>query len=639
MASTYGKTPQFSGLNYGQTASAYEAPKESSTVDYLPDWLDWTLVGLEIAANFIPGVGQAISAGLGAIQASITTAEITQNGQLGKSWWQLGLAWGGTLVGGYGAMKQIAKNTASGLAKLETKALDMSLKAQTDLQIEMIEESIRVSLEKANQASFFSKARVFEKGVKQGVKDTLKATRPTDELIAEFANESGLVLSESMYEGIKLDWQIANRSLGGLSLGTRVADDIGQIIDRSTRKDLVDGLSKTTGKLLDEFLEILQRLSSRAVGLSTSRKLLMIRRFIRSLTIAQQAELRGAMWKILSDSTLTLNKSMRVLTGTPKNFWKMVNSSSFYQHEVQWFQNINASDLGRYIAEKGFQRINKWFDKTKMGKWLIGLSKRVPKLLRVEGKLEKAFVQSGGKIINSRYLLGYKILTTVGTGHLAVHEVMVKFRPHATNKKKPIIIKATTLDLEELSTQGSSYWFRVGAAKGWFSSRGGKGGEGEITHEIGMILSFLPVQALRSFGSIISNIKAFEHTLRKGVGAYPWEVFRNTVNTALNRTGRFGAKKVIGRFARSPLAGRIAQQTITMGLNASGGGFTNKSFGFEWKKPKSMLHLLQVGAKTRTLSELKKRVYKKTGLRPAAQGAKRKLGAVSRVGKGLYSGW
>ena len=90
--------------------------------------------------------------------------------------------------------------------------------------------------------------------------------------------------------------------------------------------------------------------------------------------------------------------------------------------------------------------------------------------------------------------------------------------------------------------------------KGWFISRGGKKMGNTIENGLATILTFLPIQAIRTLGSMLSNIKAFGHNFATngfvgGLGKYGEEVAKNFKNTAINRAGRLLARGVVANVA------------------------------------------------------------------------------------------
>lgn len=628
MAITYGNLSKIPKLSPGAVGSAYVAPKHKGSEELIPSWATWLLTGLEIAALFIPGVGEAVSAGLATVQAGIGTAEMAQNGKIDPL--NMAMLWGGVAISGGAAIRGIYKDVK--VFENVTSRLGKKLETATDLkEIGLIRSGIqktemaKSTLEKFGNTysklpSGFGGNTAYLKGFVKGV-----------------AKGGGLQIQESMSK------LVITSLRKGASAAAEAAEQTRQI-----RKEI----KVILGKDLFEELIILSKTFGR---ISLSRSSVLLRRFLSKLSKAQLEELKmlsGGFARILSPI-----KSLKKITGLPQNTWRMMKSSKFYQNEVQWIQNINASDFGRFLAEKGYgimrhgfitkgnKVIIKGLDNSKTIKLMRKFVRNmIPTALLKEGKFEKAFVESGGTLLNSEYLLGYKILNSAGIGHFQTHEVLVKFHKgattantaHLSHGKDDIIITATTQDLESLVAEGSSYWFRVGAAKGWFTARGGKSVENSVSGMTSKILSFLPVQFIRSFGSMVSNFKAFSDMWFKGGGgSSQWtkEFVSNIKNTGYNRLGRIATAGVLGNVGGKWL-GRSSQQVVTAGINSltKGQNFKHTLIG----SGKSMWKNTIIGK--RLMSDAKRTVFKGTGKRSSRLTGTRKI-QISKSAIGWYKGW
>ena len=139
------------------------------------------------------------------------------------------------------------------------------------------------------------------------------------------------------------------------------------------------------------------------------------------------------------------------------------------------------------------------------------------------GYLRKQFIKTGGVVIPSTYLLGYKILDKNETanssligGQLVKRMCMMSFNPITTNSqtgknrggKPPHIFWATDDELQELNERGSEYWWEdANRRKGWWVNRGGRKAKTFASKHFqgSYFLNFIPINALRRSLSLVSN--------------------------------------------------------------------------------------------------------------------------------------
>lgn len=615
-------------LGYGSPIKLPELSKQEVTRIYfetprsLSFWErfgGWILTALEVGSMFIPVVGETISAGIATTQAGLATKQMVDEGKVNAG--QLAMLWGASAVSLGVAGKGIVKGFQTG-SELSKAGLSIVRAPKEGTSLSNLDELL------ANVKDFTPGKFVTPKQLSR-YKDLLSSGRGIGYFRDSFGNMIKSYGSEQ-YSGLYKE------VLGIGTKGGIVASEI---------TDAVYDAQRSVQRVLSEaeYIEF-EILISNAGKWSTTKFRWRLGKFIKKLSVGKQTALKTFSKELLNSNSI---KKLFLTAGRQEtNVLKMANSSKIYQNEVQWIQNINGSDMGRFIAEKGYHKIKNKIDdfieKSGIYKWF----KKVTKGLKTEAEAEELFIKTGGVRLQSKYLWGYKILQSTGTGHWQTHEVLIKFNKLSTSSrtgknkggKKDIIIRATTQDLERLVAEGSSYWFAHGAAKGWFMSKGGRAIDNSISNGISTVLSFLPIQFIRSFGSMISNIKDVSRSFasRGFLGFfknYGEEVAKNFKNTGINRVGRLLARSVVGKVG-GRWAGRATQQVITAGSNALFKDANFKAALFGTKKSQFANSLIG----KRFTSDLKYGVFSSTGKRATALTAGRKL-QISKSAAGWGSGW
>lgn len=255
---------------------------------------------------------------------------------------------------------------------------------------------------------------------------------------------------------------------------------------------------------------------------------------------------------------------------------KFVGSHQFNDSVVQRVQLINPSDAGRAWVEF----TSRWLRKAVRGKLPKQGTKAYENLQKgkhVVGKIEKAFVKSGGTLIPpNRYLLGFKKVPIEHPGKYQSYLLYFNQKhtgakdPKAKNHggKKHVIISATKKQIVMLQTEGVYYYWKVGKHEGWYTNRGGrrKGGKygflNEIPNEMALFIGFMPVSALRNILSIESNIVETGSDIVTGTYAsqYLKKFMGSSGKTAVTRLSRLMFRDVIGmrmeRWAYNPATGK-----------------------------------------------------------------------------------
>lgn len=622
MALTYGSKGQLPGLSPREIA--YEAGKTWRPKEEGLTWKDWSLIALEtIGAGlmFAPlglVAGTAVYGGLAASELTLESYDPKTGEWTAPSAKNIGLTVGAVLAPagmhmGFKGISALSKgidnlrywNFARGK---NAEAMDI-LKTAANLPAAEINANARfyeklLNYQKGYSEATFNPFRPNRKIVTSTI-STLEAERlATMSAQREFwanrinVNTSpnnmftrlhNIALESSAQEIRQLTVELthlreivaSNSRFGGIG-------SIREIKKEQRRRNATELIEDVRQVLGDRYVGLFDTLLKDLRYASGAEIRFQLRRFFKSLDPAVANRVRSMMENVFDNRV----RAMRIMASDSpsrvRNLWKRINSAKFYNNEVQMIQNINGADAGRWLAETGYhkikERISRWIER-KQFKWLGKLFKAY----QTEEQLQNEFLRAGGVSLNSRYLYGYRILFTTGVGKFATHTCIMKFRKAATksmsgknvNGKQDVIFKATNHDLKMLVKEGSAYWFRVGAAKGWFMSRGGRPAENTILGKASTVLSFIPIQAIRSLGSIISNVKAviknFSQGFNEGMNSYLDELQHAFKGTALNRAGRMLATTIIGGsiakmgFRRAGWwVGRVLQQTSSATISAYG---------------------------------------------------------------------
>ncbi len=332
------------------------------------------------------------------------------------------------------------------------------------------------------------------------------------------------------------------------------------------------------------------------------------------------------------------------------NIVKRIGSRGFNDRIVQRVQLIDPNDAGRALIERAYQGIKKWIDKKwhKFKKWLR-------KTFKMEQRIEDALSKQGWTVLNSRYLQALKPMYKIHESKIPgkdTYEVQVRFNKTNTmsskgknkNGKKPIIVKMTSLDMEKLVTQGSSYWFEVGHKKGWWVTKGGRAMNGSfqtITNKLSLFLGFIPISALRNLISITSNlvenVASWAHS--KGAGGFVANWFEKAghsfTNSLTSRAGRLVggvlAKKALGEIpgigkVAHRYFGSISQKFVSAGIHTVRDGNSFKS------------EMRNIGKTTASSFSRRNRKHGATGVRAQAHGIERNFKISRSVGSAVSVG-
>ncbi len=292
---------------------------------------------------------------------------------------------------------------------------------------------------------------------------------------------------------------------------------------------------------------------------------------------------------------------------------------------LQWVQNIfDGNDLGRFLVEKPYSMIKEEIDKVFKG---------LKPVIKNAEKVEDAWEKTGGVLVDSQVILGYKVIQE-SKNPLGHNLIMIKFYPEPTKGKKPVFVRATATQLEQLATKGMRYY-----QKTWAVSKGGRRGNTflnippQLRFMMNSTTSFLPVGALRWFESLSSNIVGsfLQHSAKDGysfkwtgIGSseYTDKIGKTVGHTFANRVSRMFTRVIAGGYAKyrigskSPIAKFIGSE-----LQRFSGAGVNTAFDISGMTGRSRL----------TAGQIATRNFRTAGL----QGVK---GATSYTNRRLASG-
>lgn len=242
---------------------------------------------------------------------------------------------------------------------------------------------------------------------------------------------------------------------------------------------------------------------------------------------------------------------------TARRWIKFAGSSRFNKRVVQIAQLVDPNDMGRAIPEMAYQftkdKILRKYERNTVEKAIV----KAEKMISRSAKVEEAFVKSGGELLASRYIIGFKVLPG---GYPGRRLVLVKFNKAATatksgrneGGKQDILVSMSDEQIIRFREEGTSYWFAVGQKYGWFVSRGGKRvagrSAGVLSNHLSLFLGFVPIPALRNVLSITSNWVENIADMSRGTYTKDWikKFERAIVRTTINRSVRLTTRVVIG---------------------------------------------------------------------------------------------
>lgn len=304
-------------------------------------------------------------------------------------------------------------------------------------------------------------------------------------------------------------------------------------------------------------------------GLPKEQQNSLVMAFVREELGAEKANAFLKQMRKLYDDPKKAQRAAKLEIRNQSAFKKTMHytgTSEFNDKVVQRVQAIfDPSDFGRKWIEDSYRVLKRKFRKA---------FSRAGKVLDKLEDMERAYVQTGGHLVNGTEIIGYKVLRTVG--HRSY--IMINFNPAkwdmggtgAKNMiwkgrytknfggKKPVFVWARPDELAMLVSNGMEYYLDK-----WAYSRGGlvvgTGLFSNIFRGLDItVLPFVNTGMLRNLLSLTSNI--VERSYSMSVKHDYWfteewrkQAWRSFKRTGVSRVGRLFAQGVV----RPVIGGRV----------------------------------------------------------------------------------
>lgn len=570
MAIVYGKRYDLPKLLSSEVGTLPTASTDERT-----NVLDYVNIGvtvLEFLAAFIPGVGPAISLGIGvANTAAYTGIKASDPDKFGEidTFDYIGI--GAQLFGGGGFARQVSKGfkVASELSSHTPfwKGLDLFYNAEGFPDI---------------AKAFSVSDRVIPK---VGTKLKLGSSTNVSKLLEK--EYTKLLGSQNISElGLKTTVKEVSESIGKSSLLTanragQAVNTISNIAETSEKLEkstfvATKELSELLGLSLREYRQLSRLLKTAGSAKARSELLeLFFARIGKTKNLLKFRFTKGNLGKLYQNlkhlSNINISKTLREYTDI------------LIKKLFKGFQYIsNPSTLVSKVVEKTAAKITeKIAEKTKVITDKIALV--IKKGAKAEKELEDLWLKEGGVIIGggNSTVMGYKLLSE--EAQLVV--ALVKFRASKTGSKtgknvggkKDVIIRTDALTLRKFAKSAHPMLFYL---NNWAKNRGGRHatkGEvfGDVIGYLDAAFGYLPIDKIGEYVGMLS----YGASVFKNIDKVPWvgtDVFvekfmANLQQSLYDEAFKAGAAFVPGRIGRA-FTERAAKGVITnqQGLFTSG---------------------------------------------------------------------
>ncbi len=581
MALYYGTTTELPGLSREEIGFA---PKknDSGLIGFFRILLDIAAIG----ASLIPGINLVVETGVALTAGAINEAIDVSQGTASVSGTILNL--GAPLIAAAGVAR-----TSSNIVKTAEESFGTITQAADNLINLGVAESRAEALARLTGRSVDESQRI------------LKTTEALDRVeLTPFqaANSGQRTIENTIIEA------------AGNDISRKEARDMIQVI-KKLNKELPKGkaqqaiknelqvqkrILRTIGLNNKEINEILRNISN--VSLTSEQRYSYILGYLRNADVLTTDRARFKSFvKALNKGEILLNEAYQIplarqfarlanknfpieeLTSNArkesetliKRIFKVLKnpgSRQFNDFIVQPTQAVfDANDAGRapieFLYRQFKKQIRTWF---KAGKKAIAKAET----------LEDAFTRTGGIVVDSGWILGYKVIKDNPVPG-APNIIMINFIPEETKSKQPVLVSATSLQIEKFILSPGEYYLNHFAYSKGGKSLGLKGlfnkggfpnirGIGNISTNV---LGFLPINAIRNILSITSNIVENTYSMSKGEWTNQWKgKFLSSLKRAsINRTFRLLGREVVGGAAGRALGRNIGlvigKETQRLGTN------------------------------------------------------------------------
>lgn len=493
------------GVNYG---SRFDLPKLSAEevgiliiIEQVSKhglgWLNWLLIGLEVALSFVPGLEEV---GLALIETGFAIGQtVLDTVEAGKFEATSLLNFVGLpLQGGTKIAANIAKNARE--AKIIEKFVEQEIETYTNLISKASSSTERQSLENEVKALYEAQSTYQQTG-RRAIFDQKKVDNFAKNLAEKRVSFLRKYKPEINADALKTFERQSTQ---------RIKNSIGEIFKNEQAEKLVAKASKS--RKLDKTL-IFESRTSKMLGLN--------QREIRTLqNLARKGKANTHAWFAVLERSAKRsgNEYLSHLFAISKNdLIKIANRSealTLKKIEQKFSKALSLAKttlsphrIAKKAVDKAFEPIEKQVEKLR--ERFVELKKS----LNIEKNFEDEFIRSGGNVIASRFILGYKMIAE----EAQFITIMISFRPEATSSKTgknvggkaPVIKTLSILELKDWlsSTSKGRYYL-----ENWATSMGGYSFDTSTIMglaNIADVLSFLPTRQVKTLLSAVSVAKGF----------------------------------------------------------------------------------------------------------------------------------
>lgn len=170
-------------------------------------------------------------------------------------------------------------------------------------------------------------------------------------------------------------------------------------------------------------------------------------------------------------------------------------------------------------------------------------------------ELEAEFERTGGRLLKSKVIMGYKPIMVEGV----LNTILIQFKPAPTNNKRPVVVTLSDSKLKSFVNSPSKMrWYLSNIAR----ARNGHPYNSTINDggDLMDYLGFLPSQAIGEALSVISASKGLANSLKTGSSAFHDTYWKRGLSQALVSSLASEAAKIIGNTFTG--GGEIIKTTI-----------------------------------------------------------------------------
>lgn len=570
----------------GTATLAYDAYKTVTGQATAADYYNFGKGLVQIAAGFIPGVGPAVAIGTQAVsslvETSLSNAGVGTNILGNRSWSEFGFGLAGLVVPswksgeavfnridlvenvkslGQQASMEYFKRTFSDLDRWESRTYHSDFFGKETLEIG----------DRLKSFEEYSKNKYYRDGEDYAVDrlDHEVYGKVMDNLnqiyeLGEAANFLNVKFKQNAM--IKASKDFSSSMDSPFSLSTSI-DRLTDIRDMANNFNIPTLSDKLNAFLTEDNLRLFTSLEDLLSYLMTNTG-----RRITKIGNVSEFRLRMALKRIFAERKLKGSSLMPKITrwkaGIDKFNRALAKPIKFIDKASKIAENMGAEIFGD-LEEKAYEELKETSKVDKMEKKYNKVrTSKTPAYKRVAKQLveiEKEIIESGGTLVNSHVIAGYRVLQQSLVG-FDENLVQIIFNPHTTGAKsltaknhggkKPVYVRATDQQLLSLRERGMRYYLDT-----WAISRGGKIPESMkmIDEVLGNVGAFIPIGTLNKLLIMATRIK-------RAVGKY----YHPTVNDfmkewsdEMKQKAKVGLRSTVATSAGGGRIGRAAGSLST----------------------------------------------------------------------------